>query len=54
MITPLGESGMDHVTVRLKGLSCETLIEFGGESGSTELLSNQVVIKAASVHSHKF
>ena len=32
-MTPLGKSGMDHITVRLKGLSLLTL-KFGGESGS--------------------
>lgn len=43
-MTPLGKSGMDHVTVRLKGLSLLTL-KFGGESGSEKLqLSSHIII----------
>lgn len=34
MIIPLGISGIDQVTVRLKGLSLSMLIMLGGESGS--------------------
>ena len=33
MMMPLGELGVDHVTVRLKGLSCKILTELGGEPG---------------------